>query len=101
MWRWQIYAINVFITTYFIFPDALQSETVMCITLLIGNQSFYLEHTDDILCLTVNQYPKFKNMVASGQIGADATIRVWDAATKNTVSILQVGIGAKAKCAES
>ena len=25
-----------------------------------GVQSFYLEHTDDIICLTVNQHPKFK-----------------------------------------
>lgn len=25
-----------------------------------GVQSFYLEHTDDIICLTVNQHPKYK-----------------------------------------
>ena len=25
-----------------------------------GVQSFYLEHTDDIICLTTNQHPKFK-----------------------------------------
>lgn len=25
-----------------------------------GVQSFYLEHTDDIICLAVNQHPKFK-----------------------------------------
>lgn len=34
-----------------------------------GTQSFYLEHTDDILCLTVNQHPKYKNIIATGQIG--------------------------------
>ncbi|XP_075781606.1 echinoderm microtubule-associated protein-like 6 isoform X3 [Pelodiscus sinensis] len=34
-----------------------------------GSQSFYLEHTDDILCLTVNQHPKYKNVVATSQIG--------------------------------
>lgn len=34
-----------------------------------GTQSFYLEHTDDVLCLTANQHPKFKNIIASGQIG--------------------------------
>uniref|UniRef100_A0A3P9CDF5 Uncharacterized protein n=1 Tax=Maylandia zebra TaxID=106582 RepID=A0A3P9CDF5_9CICH len=31
--------------------------------------SFYLEHTDDILCLTVNQHPKYQNVIATGQIG--------------------------------
>lgn len=36
---------------------------------LTGTQSFYLEHTDDILCLTVNQHPKYQNVVATGQIG--------------------------------
>lgn len=35
----------------------------------LGSQSFYLEHTDDILCLTVNQHPKYKNVVATSQIG--------------------------------
>lgn len=25
-----------------------------------GVQSFYLEHTDDIICLAVNEHPKFK-----------------------------------------
>ncbi|KAJ8781191.1 hypothetical protein J1605_011175 [Eschrichtius robustus] len=34
-----------------------------------GSQSFYLEHTDDILCLTVNQHPKYRNVVATSQIG--------------------------------
>lgn len=34
-----------------------------------GTQSFYLEHTDDILCLTVNQHPKYQNVIATGQIG--------------------------------
>lgn len=36
---------------------------------LLGSQSFYLEHTDDILCLTVNQHPKYRNVVATSQIG--------------------------------
>ena len=38
-------------------------------TISSGTQSFYLEHTDDILCLTVNQHPKYKNVIATGQIG--------------------------------
>lgn len=41
--------------------------TAVC--LLSVTQSFYLEHTDDILCLTVNQHPKFQNVIATGQIG--------------------------------
>ena len=39
---------------------------------LLGSQSFYLEHTDDILCLTVNQHPKYRNVVATSQIGRRA-----------------------------
>lgn len=35
----------------------------------VGTQSFYQEHNDDILCLTVNQHPKFINIVATGQVG--------------------------------
>lgn len=56
-----------------------------------GNQSFYLEHTDDIICLAVNQHSKFKNIVASGQIGNPPSIHVWDAVTKETKSILRGG----------
>ncbi|XP_048842779.1 echinoderm microtubule-associated protein-like 6 isoform X2 [Brienomyrus brachyistius] len=52
-------------------------------------QSFYLEHTDDILCLTVNQHPKFQNIIATGQIGTTPSIHVWDATTKETLSILR------------
>ena len=58
---------------------------------IAGNQSFYLEHTDDIICLTVNQHPKFKNTIATGQIGNVPTIHIWDTATKETKSILRGG----------
>jgi microtubule-associated protein-like 6 len=51
-------------------------------------QSFYLEHNDDIISLAVNNNPKFKNVVATGQIGLAPTIHVWDALTKETLSIL-------------
>ncbi|KAB0392183.1 hypothetical protein E2I00_008549 [Balaenoptera physalus] len=54
-----------------------------------GSQSFYLEHTDDILCLTVNQHPKYRNVVATSQIGATPSIHVWDAMTKHTLSVLR------------
>lgn len=36
---------------------------------LTACQSFYAEHSDDILCLTINQHPKFPNVVATGQVG--------------------------------
>uniref|UniRef100_A0A673H1Y5 Echinoderm microtubule-associated protein-like 6 n=1 Tax=Sinocyclocheilus rhinocerous TaxID=307959 RepID=A0A673H1Y5_9TELE len=62
-----------------------------------GTQSFYLEHTDDILCLTVNQHPKYLNIIATGQIGTCAneqpglapSIHVWDAMSKQTLSVLR------------
>ncbi|XP_074434711.1 echinoderm microtubule-associated protein-like 6 isoform X3 [Larus michahellis] len=61
-----------------------------------GSQSFYLEHTDDILCLTVNQHPKYKNIVATSQIGdmtefpgTTPTIHIWDAMSKQTISMLR------------
>ncbi|XP_077993248.1 echinoderm microtubule-associated protein-like 6 [Glandiceps talaboti] len=63
-----------------------------------GNQSFYLEHTDDIICLTVNQHPKFKNVIATGQIGAAPAVNVWDASTKQTLSIIK-GFHTKGVCA--
>ncbi|XP_004681693.1 PREDICTED: echinoderm microtubule-associated protein-like 5 isoform X1 [Condylura cristata] len=61
-----------------------------------GTQSFYQEHNDDILCLTVNQHPKFINIVATGQVGDSAdmsatapSIHIWDAMTKQTLSVLR------------
>ncbi|XP_032883277.1 echinoderm microtubule-associated protein-like 5 isoform X3 [Amblyraja radiata] len=54
-----------------------------------GIQSFYLEHTDDILCLTVNQHPKFQKIIATGQVGTAPLIHVWDATTKQTFSVLR------------
>ncbi|XP_032820802.2 echinoderm microtubule-associated protein-like 6 isoform X1 [Petromyzon marinus] len=72
--------------------------------LATGSQSFYLEHTDDILCLTVNQHPKFKNVVATGQIGdiadmagAVPSVHVWDATSKQTLAVLRCG-HARAVC---
>ncbi|XP_012942464.1 echinoderm microtubule-associated protein-like 6 isoform X2 [Aplysia californica] len=56
-----------------------------------GTQSFYLEHSDDIICLDINQHPKFKNIVATGQIGNNPSIHVWDAASKETLSVIQGG----------
>ena len=52
-------------------------------------QSFYLEHNDDIICLALNPSPKALNVVATGQIGKNAPIHLWDIQTKQTLSILQ------------
>lgn len=52
-------------------------------------QSFYLEHNDDIVCLALNPSPKATNVVATGQIGKNAPVHVWDIDTKQTYSILQ------------
>uniref|UniRef100_A0A8C4SLW8 EMAP like 5 n=1 Tax=Erpetoichthys calabaricus TaxID=27687 RepID=A0A8C4SLW8_ERPCA len=61
-----------------------------------ASQSFYMEHTEDILCLTINQHPKFPNVVATGQVGdsadmsaASPSIHVWDAMNKQTLSVLR------------
>jgi len=62
-----------------------------------NKQSFYLEHTDDIICLAVNQNPKFKNVVATGQIGTSPTVHVWNAASLDTLSIIQ-GFHTKGVC---
>ncbi|XP_033874936.2 echinoderm microtubule-associated protein-like 6 isoform X2 [Acipenser ruthenus] len=65
------------------------AAAAMVQSLSTGTQSFYLEHTDDILCLTVNQHPKYKNVIATGQIGTTPSIHVWDAMSKQTLSILR------------
>nr|KAG5687806.1 hypothetical protein BaRGS_005436 [Batillaria attramentaria] len=54
-----------------------------------GAQSFYLKHTDDIIALSVNQHPKHRNIVATAQIGNPPTVHIWDATSKETLSILQ------------
>lgn len=56
--------------------------------LFLAEQSFYLEHTDDIISLAVNENPRYKNIVATGQIGKKPVIHIWDAITKETQSIL-------------
>ncbi|KAM4607535.1 echinoderm microtubule-associated protein-like 6 isoform 3-T3 [Polymixia lowei] len=75
------------------------AATAIVHSLSTGTQSFYLEHTDDILCLTVNQHPKYKNIIATGQIGGSMSvllsvcttpsIHVWDVMSKQTLSILR------------
>ena len=36
----------------------------------------------------MNEHPKFKNIIATGQIGERPVICVWDASTLHTVSVL-------------
>ncbi|XP_042878001.1 echinoderm microtubule-associated protein-like 5 [Penaeus japonicus] len=51
-------------------------------------QEHYLHHTDDILCLAVHPGGE---LVASGQIGREATVHVWDAIDHRILSLLQGG----------
>lgn len=51
-------------------------------------QEYYLEHTDDIISLTVNLNKNFKNIVATGQVGTKPDIHIWHALTRETLSIL-------------
>eukprot|EP00043_Microstomoeca_roanoka_P006737 m.65510 g.65510 ORF g.65510 m.65510 type:complete len:1912 (-) comp13543_c0_seq2:42-5777(-) len=58
-------------------------------------QRFYLQHTDDVLCLAVN--PRKQAYIATGQLGESASVHVWNAQTLETLSILsgthQTGVG--------
>lgn len=54
-----------------------------------GAQSFYLKHTDDIIALAVNKHPKFRNVIATAQISDVPTVHIWDASSKDTLSVLQ------------
>ena len=51
-------------------------------------QSFYTCHTDDILCLGL--HPSM-DMVATGQIGRDPSIHVWDVVSMEMQSVLKGG----------
>lgn len=53
-----------------------------------GTQQFYLNHTDDIISMAVHNGGKHGNIVASGQIGENPTIHVWNPQTIKTLSVL-------------
>ncbi|CAF0987237.1 unnamed protein product [Adineta ricciae] len=53
-----------------------------------GTQKFYTKHTDDIISMAVYNGGKDKNIIASGQIGENPTIHIWDAQTRKTLSVL-------------
>uniref|UniRef100_A0A3P9B4X6 Uncharacterized protein n=1 Tax=Maylandia zebra TaxID=106582 RepID=A0A3P9B4X6_9CICH len=69
----------------------------VCLRVFAGTQSFYLEHTDDILCLTVNQHPKFKNIIATGQIGTLRCLCVWRVAVGACKGVGYVNFSATGK----
>ena len=58
-------------------------------------QRFYTAHSDDLLCLTIHPT---KDIVASGQIGREPEIHVWDVAELNTISIFK-GVHERGICA--
>ena len=53
-----------------------------------NTQSFFLEHSDDIIALALNRCERFSSVVATGQIGKTAPVFVWDYVSKETLSIL-------------
>ncbi len=53
-----------------------------------GTQKFYTKHTDDIISMAVHNGEKHGNIVASGQIGENPTIHIWEAPTRRTLSVL-------------
>ncbi|CAF0858738.1 unnamed protein product [Adineta steineri] len=53
-----------------------------------GTQTFYTNHTDDIISMAVYDGGKYKDIVASGQIGENPTIHIWEASTRKTLSVL-------------
>ena len=55
-----------------------------------------MDHTDDIISLTVNEGQE--NIVATGQIGANPVIYVWNAKELKTVSMIK-GVHRKGICA--
>ncbi|KAK1339420.1 hypothetical protein QTO34_020103 [Cnephaeus nilssonii] len=51
-----------------------------------NTQRFYLGHDDDILCLAI--HPS-KDYVATGQVGRDPSVHIWDTETIKPLSILK------------
>lgn len=50
-----------------------------------NKQRFYFDHTDDVLCLAVHPSG---SLVATGQIGVDPKICLWDTNSMSTISII-------------
>ena len=54
---------------------------------LTNHQSFYLNHNDDIVCMALN--PRSTKVIATGQIGKNAPVHIWDLQSRETLSIVQ------------
>ena len=50
--------------------------------------------------MSINENPKFKNVIATGQIGTNASVHIWDAMTCETLSILS-GLHTQGVCSTS
>uniref|UniRef100_A0A671UC96 EMAP like 5 n=1 Tax=Sparus aurata TaxID=8175 RepID=A0A671UC96_SPAAU len=51
-----------------------------------NTQRFYMGHDDDILCLAIHP---LKDFVATGQVGRDSSIHIWDTETLKPMSVLR------------
>ncbi|KAF3844802.1 hypothetical protein F7725_007965 [Dissostichus mawsoni] len=51
-----------------------------------NTQRFYMGHDDDILCLAIHP---LKDFVATGQVGRDSAIHIWDTETLKPMSVLR------------
>uniref|UniRef100_A0A8C7DL04 EMAP like 5 n=1 Tax=Oncorhynchus kisutch TaxID=8019 RepID=A0A8C7DL04_ONCKI len=51
-----------------------------------NTQRFYMGHDDDILCLAIHP---LKDYVATGQVGRDSSIHVWDTEVMTPLSVLK------------
>ncbi|KAM7375782.1 hypothetical protein PAMP_005554 [Pampus punctatissimus] len=51
-----------------------------------NTQRFYMGHDDDILCLAIHP---LKDFVATGQVGRDSSIHIWDTETLKPMSVLK------------
>ncbi|KAG8013418.1 Echinoderm microtubule-associated protein-like 5, partial [Nibea albiflora] len=51
-----------------------------------NTQRFYMGHDDDILCLAIHP---LKDFVATGQVGRDSSIHIWDTETLKPISVLR------------
>ena len=51
-----------------------------------GQQRFYTQHSDDVLCLANNRHPSYRSTVASGQLGGH--VHVWSSETLEPLSLL-------------
>lgn len=75
---------------FFIHESGLMIYHVAALAIVFNkdtqSQTYYNQHTDDILCLALHTT---RNYAATGQVGRDPTIHVWDIDSMKTLSILK------------